>query len=210
MQWTIWYNKSMKKRAIRKVDAKLKIIQTALELFHKQGVRATSVDEILEASGTGKSQFYYYFKSKDGVVHAVLQHFYDLLKNNKLPGKHTIESWEDLENWFRFFVAFQESIHCERGCPVGTIGNDLSHDQELLRQDVRLIFEWMRQSLSRFFSTLKAKGELSFSADPDTLADFCFIIQQGGLLVSKVKREKAPFENAATHALAYLKSLRTT
>lgn len=143
-------------------------------------------------------------------MHAVLQYFYELLRNNKLPGKHTIESWEDLENWFRFFIAFQQAIHCERSCPIGTIGNDLSHDQELLRQDVRLIFEWMRNSLSRFFNGLKAKEEIPTSVGPDALADFCFTIMQGGLLVSKVQRESAPFENAVTHALAYLKSLKTS
>ncbi len=48
---------------------RLKIIQSAFDLFHNQGVNATSIDEILESSGTGKSQFYYYFESKDALVH---------------------------------------------------------------------------------------------------------------------------------------------
>lgn len=198
----------MKKRFAEKNTTRLKMIETAFDLLHRQGIHATTVDEVLEKSGTGKSQFYYYFKSKEGLVHAVLQYFYELLKNNRLPGKHTIESWEDLENWFRFFITFQQEFHCERSCPIGTIGNDLSQDQELLRQDVRLIFQWMRHSLSRFFNSLKAKGEISASVDPDALADFCFTVMQGGLLVSKIQRESAPFENAVAHALTYLKSLR--
>jgi AcrR family transcriptional regulator len=198
------------KRTFEKNPARMKIIQTAFDLFHQRGVHATSVDEILAISGTGKSQFYYYFKSKDGVVHAVLQYFYEMLKGGQLPGKHTIESWEDLESWFRFFIAFQQEIGCERSCPVGTIGNDLSNEQELLRQDVRLIFQWMRHSLARFFSNMKAKGEMAASVDPESLADFCFTIMQGGMLVGKIQRETAPFENAVGHALAYLKSLRST
>lgn len=198
----------MKKRSAEKNATRLRMIETAFDLLHKQGIQATTVDEVLEKSGTGKSQFYYYFKSKEGLVHAVLQYFYELLRNNQLPGKHTIDSWEDLENWFRFFITFQQEIHCERSCPIGTIGNDLSQDQELLRQDVRLIFQWMRHSLSGFFNSLKAKGEIPASVDPDALADFCFTIMQGGLLVSKIQRESAPFENAVAHALTYLESLR--
>jgi AcrR family transcriptional regulator len=39
----------------------------AADLFHKQGVHATSPDEVIEASNTGKGQFYHYFKSKEGL-----------------------------------------------------------------------------------------------------------------------------------------------
>ncbi|MCA9399346.1 MAG: TetR/AcrR family transcriptional regulator [Candidatus Omnitrophica bacterium] len=46
-----------------------RMLRTAFDLFHQKGVNATSVDEVLEKSGTGKSQFYYYFKSKEGLVH---------------------------------------------------------------------------------------------------------------------------------------------
>jgi AcrR family transcriptional regulator len=200
---------SMIKKAARKGHTRIKMIQTALDLFHQQGVNATSVDEVLAKSGTGKSQFYHYFKSKEGLVHAVLQHFYEMLKSNQLPVKNEIESWEDLEHWFRFFITAQKGMQCERSCPIGTIGNDLSNSQDLLRQDVRLIFQFTRHSLARFFSGTKAKGEIPATVDPDALADFCFSIMQGGLLVAKIQRESAPFENAVAHALAYLKSLRT-
>jgi AcrR family transcriptional regulator len=198
----------MRKRAARNGNTRLKMIQTAFDLFHQQGVNATSVDEILARSGTGKSQFYHYFKNKEGIVHAVLQHFYERLKSNQSPIKNEIESWEDLEHWFQFFITAQKAMKCERSCPIGTIGNDLSDSQELLRQDVRLIFDLTRHSLARFFSGAKAKGEIPATVDPDALADFCFTIMQGGLLVAKIQRESAPFENAAAHAMAYLKSLK--
>ena len=35
---------------------KLRIIRVAADLFHKQGARATSPDEIIEASGKGRSR----------------------------------------------------------------------------------------------------------------------------------------------------------
>ena len=63
----------MKARFVRGAETRGRIIQVAAELFHKQGVRATSPDEIIEASGTGKGQFYHYFKSKEGLIQEVLQ-----------------------------------------------------------------------------------------------------------------------------------------
>ena len=56
----------MKPRYVKGADTKLRIIHVAADLFHKEGVHATSPDEIIEASGTGNGQFYYYFKSKEG------------------------------------------------------------------------------------------------------------------------------------------------
>jgi len=131
---------------------RLKIIETALSLFHKQGVNATSVDEILEISGTGKSQFYYYFGSKNDLVHSVLQNFYETDRDKKHPLKYEVESWEDLEEWFAGFINFQKSVHCSQGCPLATIGYGLTETDELLRQDINLIFEYRKNILSKFFT----------------------------------------------------------
>jgi TetR/AcrR family transcriptional repressor of nem operon len=60
-------------RTARGDETRREIFAAAADLFHKQGVAATSPDEIIDASGTGKGQFYHYFKNKDGLVHEVLQ-----------------------------------------------------------------------------------------------------------------------------------------
>ena len=63
----------MRARSAKGAQTKLQIIRAAADLFHQQGVRATSPDEVIQASGTGKGQFYHYFKNKEGLVHEVLQ-----------------------------------------------------------------------------------------------------------------------------------------
>ena len=52
--------------SLKGAETKYRIIRAAAELFHKQGLHAASPDEIIEASETGKRQFYHYFKSKEG------------------------------------------------------------------------------------------------------------------------------------------------
>ena len=198
----------MKAVQIRSQKTRLKIIQAAHELFHEQGVNATSIDEILEKSGTGKSQFYHYFKSKNDLIHGVVQNFYETLCSKKLPVKYDLESLDDLEEWFLFFINYQKSVHCTRGCPMATIGYELTEDQELIRQDIHLIFEFTKNTLSKLFHSLKAKGKLKKSADPDALADFCFSVMQGGMISSKIRKETTSFENAVNHTMAYLKSLK--
>jgi TetR/AcrR family transcriptional regulator, transcriptional repressor for nem operon len=197
----------MRRETRRGAETRTRMLQTATKLFHHQGLYAISVDDILEQSRTGKSQFYYYFKNKEGLVHAVLFDFYTRLRNNQAPIKTKIQSWQDLEEWFGFFLKFQQQSRCELSCPVGTIGNDVTSDQELLRQDVRLILDLMNRSLVDFFTLMKGKKRLSPKADPQALADFCLCIMEGGLLLGKIRRETEPFRNSIIHAMKYLKSI---
>ncbi|WP_374029361.1 TetR/AcrR family transcriptional regulator [Bdellovibrio bacteriovorus] len=191
-----------------KSDARLRMINSALELFHLQGVDATSIDQVLERSGTGKSQFTHYFKNKEGLVHAVIQFLHDVIKSGAAPTGYDIKSWEDMETWFQKYIDFQRSVSFELSCPIGTIGNDISNEQELLRQDVRLFLEWCRNQFIRFFAERKAAGELVAMASPEGLADLCISIMQGGMLLTKIKRSPETFENAAAQALHYIHSLR--
>lgn len=196
----------MKTGFARGAETRLRIIRTAADLFHKQGARATSPDEIIEASGTGKGQFYHYFKSKEGLIHAVLLTYLDEIKAGTAPVKYQINSWSDLERWFLANVELQKRYEMTRGCPFGTIGNEVTPNDELLRQDVCLIFEVIKHKLAAFFVKEKAKGRLVKRAEPDRLADFCIATIQGGMLVGKVKRNSQVVEMAAREALAHLKS----
>ncbi len=90
----------MKIRFVRGAETRLRIIRTAADLFHQQGARATSPDEIIEASRTGKGQFYHYFKSKEGLVHEVLQTYLAEIKAGSSQVNYEINSWRDLEKWF--------------------------------------------------------------------------------------------------------------
>ena len=89
----------MATRSAQGAATRMRIIQAAADLFHKQGVHATSPDDIIEASNTGKSQFYHYFKNKEGLVHEVLQTHLEAIRTGKAPVNYEIESWEDLERW---------------------------------------------------------------------------------------------------------------
>lgn len=183
-------------------------MNSALELFHKQGVNATSIDQILAASGTGKSQFSYYFKNKDGLVRATLHFLTEVIRNGQAPTGYEINSWKEMENWFHSYIAFQKSVEFELSCPIGTIANDLNADQEIIRQDVKLFLEWSRGKIARFFAERKAAGEFERKVNPDSLADFCISIMQGGMLLTKMKRDSDMFENAANEAIQYLRLLR--
>jgi TetR/AcrR family transcriptional repressor of nem operon len=196
----------MKPRFVRGAETRLRILRTAVDLFHRQGARATSPDEIIEASRTGKGQFYHYFKSKEGLIHEVLQTYLQEIKTAAAPVNYEINSWRDLEKWFAAQVALQKSYEMTRGCPFGTLANEVTENDELVRQDLSLIFEVVKNKLAAFFIREKAKGSLARRADPERMADFCIASMQGAMLMGKIKRSSRTVETTVQEALAHLKS----
>ena len=200
----------MKARFVRGADTRLRIIRAAADLFHRQGVRATSPDEVIEASRTGKGQFYHYFRSKEGLVHEVLQAYLNEIQAGKSPVNYEIKSWSDLEKWFLAHVELQKHFEMTRGCPFGTLGNEATENDELIRQDVSLIFEVVKNKLAAFFLKEKAKGRLVKKVNEEALADFCIAAIQGGMLMGKIKRDSRPVEATVREAMLHLKTFATS
>ena len=57
-------------------NTKGKIVSAAWKLFYEQGYDKTTVDDIVEASGTSKGSFYHYFVSKESLP-ASLSYLFD-------------------------------------------------------------------------------------------------------------------------------------
>lgn len=72
-----------------KKSVKSRIVSAAWELFHDKGYNHTTVDDIIELSGTSKGSFYYYFNTKDELLNTlslVLDEYYEELED-KMPAE---------------------------------------------------------------------------------------------------------------------------
>jgi TetR/AcrR family transcriptional regulator len=65
-------------RPKRRADTHAAILKAAEQIFAKSGLEGARTDEIAREAGVNKALLYYYFKSKDGLYHAVLEmHLHD-------------------------------------------------------------------------------------------------------------------------------------
>ena len=68
---------------IKKESIKNRIVSAAWQLFYEKGYNGTTVDDIIELSGTSKGSFYYYFNTKDELLNTlsmILDDFYEELE----------------------------------------------------------------------------------------------------------------------------------
>lgn len=75
-----------------KKGVKNRIVAAAWQLFHDKGYNGTTVDDIIELSGTSKGSFYYYFNTKDELLNTlafILDDYYEELEQNMDAGMNS-------------------------------------------------------------------------------------------------------------------------
>ncbi len=182
-----------------------RIVEAAADLFHAQGINATSVGDILRASGTGKSQFYQHFESRGALLQEVLKRQRSAVAEYRPDG---IRSWTELRRFMDEHVEAQARARFQRGCPVGTAAYALQSHQTEARRVLRGTFTGMRKAIAAFLQQERAHQRLSASAQPAQLADFVVAAVQGGLLLGIVDASSKPARAAVDEAYRHLLSYR--
>jgi len=62
----------------RGIKRKRELLASALKLFSRNGYAATTIDEIVQACGTGKGTFYWYWKSKEDLFKELVHEKYEV------------------------------------------------------------------------------------------------------------------------------------
>ncbi len=199
----------MNSRKQRPSDTRSQIVRAAGDLFHRQGVEATTADEVIETAGISKTEFRQHFKGKWELVGAVLRYYFEGLAGGMGPLRYELDSWDDLDQCLASHLEFQKKFKMTRGCPVGMLGNELKEWDELTRQSLSHILDLMLARFESFFSREKVGGRLANNVDVEQLANFCVAIIQGGILIGKIRGNcrcvESTFEDLLSHLRRYAK-----
>ena len=181
------------------------LLAAAKKLFAEKGFDGVSVKELAEATGHNAALVNYYFKSKEGLIHEVLQHSLKTMREGTADIPSSIRSWPELENWFNAHIEFQKASGMARACLFGTIANEITETDEATRRHLESIFDLMEERLATFFAEEKANRRLAADANERVLANFCIATVQGAMLLAKVRRDSATAERIVREALSDLR-----
>jgi TetR/AcrR family transcriptional regulator, transcriptional repressor for nem operon len=193
----------IKRSAAPIVQTRLRIILAAASLFHKKGVRATRVGEISKAARVTRQQLYHHFRTKGDIAEEVVRAYLAEIRAGTSQLHHKLECWRDLKRTFTAHIELLEEFKMRRGCPLGIIGNELTEDDEAIRQDLNLVFEALKERIATFLRKEKSEARLLPSTDEEQLAEFCVATMQGAMLLGKVRRDSrrvaGTFEDLLMH-----------
>jgi AcrR family transcriptional regulator len=183
-----------------------RIVRAAAELIGERGASATSLDDVIAATGASKSQLYHYFGDKHGLVQAVVEHQCATVLGLQAHALAAVSNWDDLERWANTMVAIVQEQGGRGGCPIGTLAAALSDTDELLRASLSEAFQAWSDAIQAALVRLRENGLISSHADLDALTTMTLSAIQGGLLLSKTSRDARQLRLALGGAIAQLRA----
>jgi TetR/AcrR family transcriptional regulator, transcriptional repressor for nem operon len=193
----------------RGAATRARIVEAAAQLVGDRGVAGTSLDDIMAASETSKSQLYHYFADKDALICAVVEQRAAAVIGFHESSLKTVRSLEDLRNWRDIVVKLNRSRGGVGGCPIGSLASELSDRSEAARNRLADSLHAWETHFVAAFETMVERGELSETANLRGLAIAVMGALQGGLLLAQATRTSEPLELSLDMAMSYVASYQS-
>ena len=179
---------------------RIMILDSAAQLMHDRGMAAASMDDVLFASGAGKSQLYHYFDGKQDLCAAVLHHQFERVR----AAQPSLDdpSCTDLRTWrHEVLDAFRDSGGGT--CPLGAFAAQTDSDP-FLRDTLTALFDRWQQALGDLVRRADSAGSLQPGTDPDAAGLALLTAHQGGTILAHLHRREEPLARALDDAIARL------
>jgi TetR/AcrR family transcriptional regulator, transcriptional repressor for nem operon len=172
---------------------KERLLDAAMDLIWENSYGATSVDAICERAGAKKGSFYYFFKSKSELAAAALEA--DWSKRKIDMDRIFSPTAPPLERFERYFdyvhdrlAEMQKKCGSVLGCPLLSVGSEVSTQDQLLRDKVEQILD---RKVNYFVSAIRdahAQGLIN-APDPEAKARALFACYQGTLAQARIQND---------------------
>jgi TetR/AcrR family transcriptional repressor of nem operon len=186
-----------------------RIVAGAAALIYEWGVASTSLDDIMAATRTSKSQLYHYFADKDALVLEVIHRQLGTVIAGQEAELRGLRTWEGLQRWRDHVVELTRATGGVGGCPLGSLVSELADHSEPARKTLTACFAEWEAYLVDGFTAMREDGLMSPAADPAELAVTVMTALQGGLLLAQTTRDVRPLELALDMAIAHMGRYRT-
>ena len=126
-------------------NTKGKIVSAAWKLFYEQGYDNTTVEEIVEESGTSRGSFYHYFEGKDALLSSLSYLFddkYEELEKSMDPTLSPIDKLMYMNQ--ELFLMIENTVSVELLCQLFATQLTTSGERHLLNPN-RTYYKLLRQ-----------------------------------------------------------------
>jgi AcrR family transcriptional regulator len=167
-----------------------RIVNTASDLFYREGVRAVGIQRVIEEAGIAKASLYAHYESKDELIAACLAKRADscraqLLQRLSLAG---LDPRAKLSALFDYQVEWVGSPGF-RGCPFQNAGSEIADPQHPAKAIIAAQRRWLRDLMT---TLAKEAG----AAAPVELAGALIVLYDGAMAASLVDGNTTPARDA--------------
>jgi AcrR family transcriptional regulator len=199
---------SRPKLTSRGAATRSRIVVAAAELMHVRGVASTTIDEVLAASATSKSQFYQHFDDKSDLVYEVITLRADEILSWQRMRLEKVDSFRGLHQWRDAMVQRCTLRRGLWGCELGSLAAELSDSDDKARVSLAEHFAEWRAILAAALGRMRDAGVLKSDIDGPALATGLLAAVEGGYLLSQTAHDPRLMQTALNSAIGYVMSFR--
>jgi len=141
------------------LDNRQRIIEAANMLFYHKGYNQTSFTEIADEAQIPRGNFYYYFKSKDDILSAVIEDRIQHIRPMLTEWDTQYTNPRDRLHRFLTMLLNSEADLVRYGCPMGSLTVELSKTQLALQSKAKHMFDIFVEWLMPQFEALGHKSD---------------------------------------------------
>ena len=172
-------------------DAKERLMEAVRELIWTGSYGSTTIDQICEKADVKKGSFYYFFESKaDLAVNALEEDWgrhrseLDSLFSPTVPPLERLRRY--CEYGYRLQAEMRTKCGCVLGCPLFSLGSEVSTQEEQLQKKIQEILDYKRKYLETAIRDAHAAGLID-APDAAAKARTLFVYYQGLLTQARIE-----------------------
>lgn len=168
-------------------------LDKAMMLFWQHGYEATSLADLVNATGAKAPTLYAEFTNKEGLFHAVLDRYIAQFaaKQAAMLYDHEKTLAQALGDYFRTAAACFTSDETPAGCFIINTSATLAANSADIANTIKARHSQQEMTLAAFFTERQHKGDLPENCDVTALANYLNCVLQG---MSVSAREGASYQ----------------
>lgn len=185
-----------------------RIILAAVELFYMQGYEATSMAQILKKSEANSGSFYFFFKSKEHLLDAVLDWYLANLEPIIVRPAYAASA-DPIERIFALLDGYRQKIIITDftfTCPIGRLALEIDPGRRKIHEKIAANFDGWTAAVRQCLRD--AADRFPEDTNFDQLAQFVLTVMEGGVMQARAHRSILPFDNSVGQLRHHLDQLQ--
>jgi TetR/AcrR family transcriptional repressor of nem operon len=192
-------------------DAKEKLMEAVKELIWTGSYGSTTIDQICDKAGVKRGSFYYFFDSKAELAQEAIEEDWqrrrpelDAMFSPTVPPLERLHKYCDFN--YQFQKELQAKCGCILGCPLFSVGSEVSTQEAGLKKLIEGILESKKRYFESAIRDAHAAG-LIHAPDAAAKARILFCYYQGLVTEARIRNDLEILRGAVqgTHELLGVK-----
>ncbi len=185
------------------------IIEKAAPIFNKKGFAATSLTDILDATGLAKGGVYGNFDSKEEIALLAFEYAHERLVAALAEKiRNEVSAKDKLVAIFNFYHNYSIYPTIEGGCPVLNTAVDADFNFPALKEKAALALNKMLGSLEYIINKGVANKEFRKKLDAKAEANLIFSVIEGGMMMSRLNNEPKYLNDLLVYLKKHIKEYK--